>query len=556
MNNTSNQKHNNFINKYCKSKDLFFIFALCVTIFLPSYYTLGTVQTFSILPSSLNDDDWTKALISRHTSPHIIQYIHKYTPTDSIFLVFRPSGFAYYAKRKFISYLDPRLVSLYTTSDTILAYNLLQQLKIDYIYVPYYLPPAFYNSQIFRIAGNPRFANLEFEHNDYRLYKINRKLEKIQLTSLELRNSDFSEKNKNGTGPAYWQIYSSVKKYNARNWEISVDKQGESFVLIWNENRFLNRGNKTYLFSGRGTLNIPPSNTFESAPLIPSHPYRLTASVKGKGLLKVWLVEYSLSVPEGRWKKIWESHLVDDHYTLIENQFLTMSDAQEYRIVFSLEGVGNLYINKVDFQKIDSVGIPNKMYLQRPEDWRGGAMFLSSLDSLSWGYTTDSNTGNYGLFIRQHASRDYFLKSTGGVPIPRGVSLIQINAAVKGKSYISLILTCLSYDVDGENKIITKQETGPILLMQEYNQLDRHIKLPYGTHEILLEFRLSKKLGKLATLYVDDIVIKGLKEEVWLPIISYDFENPKITNLSESKAAWRSRSSLRDTLYDLLLYNF
>jgi hypothetical protein len=78
----------------------------------------------------------------------------------------------YYAKRKMISYLDPRLLSFYQETDPVLAVEKLRKLGINYIFMPdYTLPPA-YNSSLLAILSNPTLSRLDYQVGMAQLYEL------------------------------------------------------------------------------------------------------------------------------------------------------------------------------------------------------------------------------------------------------------------------------------------------------------------------------------------------------------------------------------------------
>jgi hypothetical protein len=94
-----------------------------------------------------------------------IQYLRNQTETDSLVLSLRPADM-YYAKRRMISYLDPRLLPFYSEKDPVKGLQILKDLGIQYVQVSdYFLPPA-YNSTLMEILARPDLSSLVYNNID------------------------------------------------------------------------------------------------------------------------------------------------------------------------------------------------------------------------------------------------------------------------------------------------------------------------------------------------------------------------------------------------------
>jgi len=99
--------------------------------------------------------------------------LRKETPADALFLTFHQRSFAYYAERRFISDLDPRLVDFYRARDKRTAIAVLRRLCVDYVYLPSWSWPTIANSFIKDIVGDSQFSTKIFSRNGYELYRLN-----------------------------------------------------------------------------------------------------------------------------------------------------------------------------------------------------------------------------------------------------------------------------------------------------------------------------------------------------------------------------------------------
>jgi hypothetical protein len=101
----------------------------------------------------------------------VMEYIARKIPHDALIFSMRPADM-YYANRKMISYLDPRLLSFYEEADPVLAVQMLRKLGVNYIFMPdYSLPPA-YNSSLLAILSNPSLSRLDYQIGMSQLYEL------------------------------------------------------------------------------------------------------------------------------------------------------------------------------------------------------------------------------------------------------------------------------------------------------------------------------------------------------------------------------------------------
>lgn len=100
-----------------------------------------------------------------------MQYLRTRSPPDSVVLALRPADM-FYSGRTMISYLDPRTVELYRQTDPERAFAALRGLGVDYVQVPDYTLPPFYNSQLMQLLAEPKYSELAYEQSGYQIYRI------------------------------------------------------------------------------------------------------------------------------------------------------------------------------------------------------------------------------------------------------------------------------------------------------------------------------------------------------------------------------------------------
>jgi hypothetical protein len=101
----------------------------------------------------------------------VIDFLKTHTPQTATVLSLKPADM-YYAKRRMISYLDPRLLLFYQSDDTTSAYRGLVDLGIRYVHIPDYSLPPMYNSVLQDLLARPDLARLLHSDGGYQIYEL------------------------------------------------------------------------------------------------------------------------------------------------------------------------------------------------------------------------------------------------------------------------------------------------------------------------------------------------------------------------------------------------
>ena len=102
----------------------------------------------------------------------VIKELRNRTPPDAVFAVFNMNAFAYYADRRFVRDVDPRMVPFYRAADTEAAAGALRHLGVGYVYLQPWSWPTIDNSRIRDVVSDPRYATLVFEKHGYRIFRL------------------------------------------------------------------------------------------------------------------------------------------------------------------------------------------------------------------------------------------------------------------------------------------------------------------------------------------------------------------------------------------------
>jgi hypothetical protein len=92
-------------------------------------------------------------------------------PEEALVLSLRPADM-YYAKRKMVSYLDPRLIPFYREPTPGKAVEMLKALGIRYVFMPDYSLPVVYNSSLMSILADPQLSRVVLNEGAAQLYEL------------------------------------------------------------------------------------------------------------------------------------------------------------------------------------------------------------------------------------------------------------------------------------------------------------------------------------------------------------------------------------------------
>lgn len=104
---------------------------------------------------------------------NVVKYLRLHTPPEAVVLSLQPANM-YYANRRMISYLDPRLIPFYKEEDIDRAWDFLRDLGVRYVHARERSFPPLYNSSLERILAREDLAKLVFSEKGYQLYEMRR----------------------------------------------------------------------------------------------------------------------------------------------------------------------------------------------------------------------------------------------------------------------------------------------------------------------------------------------------------------------------------------------
>ncbi len=106
--------------------------------------------------------------------PHfeVMRYLRDETPPNALVLSMKPADM-FYAGRRMVSYLDPRLLPFYAeAADDAQAWQLLRSLGISHVHMTDYLLPPAYMSRLMSMVTDTRYAALVSDAEGYQIYEL------------------------------------------------------------------------------------------------------------------------------------------------------------------------------------------------------------------------------------------------------------------------------------------------------------------------------------------------------------------------------------------------
>lgn len=254
----------------------------------------------------------------------VYRYLHDQAPPESKALVYRQPETIYYGNKKVIRDVDPSLRNLYEIPPDDLdgAYNYLKSLAVDYVVVPYSLPPTFYKSSVASVTANSRYVEPLIYDEGFRLYRLRPEPVSVSCDAEpDLLSSP-------------WSVWDGVGKPTQRRAVLSAGVGGDALLaansIVWYA------GHATRFTSG----TLPPGSEDRSSEDVGyiegGTVYHLAFIAEGIGLLNVQVVEFDR---RGRLlvKELWDSVLSESKQK-VQFQFRTAPDTRSIRLRLNTGG--------------------------------------------------------------------------------------------------------------------------------------------------------------------------------------------------------------------------
>lgn len=271
-----------------------------------------------------------------------VAWVRANTPPDTRILVFRKNEMAFYSNRRILADTDPALLPFYAATDPDAAANILREQGVGYIFVPNYLPPTFTNSQAAAVADDPGHSELVFDRKGYRVYRLRHSGETPAIATEQALPV-----------PAHWlspapfapsfltEILSPLAAFQS-----NLPSCGQSVptgaIPV----------SSAGVYSGAGPMDLPPSASFDPAPLTGGATYRFTTLVKGTGWLKAFLLFYQHD--GGLTFDTLFDGVLREPQTRLSRLAIAPDAAWQYRMLFIAGGGDAFILNQPQLERIGS----------------------------------------------------------------------------------------------------------------------------------------------------------------------------------------------------------
>ncbi len=265
---------------------------------------------------------------SKYNDLQIATYINNFPEriTGKI-LVSRQGSFSYYAKQKYLSVEDPKMIEFYDSKTTDQAKNILMSLGITHFISADYPTPPTYNSFLPKLLSDLNFATLEHRVGGYSFYSFN-----------------YKDPDKNFT------------KYRLSDeWTISNELiGGQSFLLNNDSNQgeilsYDNSNNTKPIWITEGVSRLSYSYevpTRKKEQNINMHSYALDGEVIINGVVEIYAIIFDQNGIILRKEDVWKG-VAKNRKVSIGGQFLVAPN-NSYKLAFKVNRRSNIKLVNLD----------------------------------------------------------------------------------------------------------------------------------------------------------------------------------------------------------------
>ena len=281
-----------------------------------------------------------------------MDFLRLNTAQNSLVLSLKPADM-YYSHRKMVSYLDPRLVKFYATDNMEEGLSLLKEIGINYIYLPDYSLPPFYNSILHKIIADTHYSTLQFSIGGFQIYKLEDSgLQKNNILDISPGIISWVRINQ----ILYGGEKAGIKTPNSK--EILKNKE----LLISHSPFNLFQKNISNILTTAGpTDEIPGISQHDIIKVNGGGEYLLEIKVKGKGLLDFFVLQFDEMknvLHDGRYRssdRTLIGNLIlgkDADNTIFMRRIKILPDTRFLRLEIEQHGNSEIRIEKVNISEL------------------------------------------------------------------------------------------------------------------------------------------------------------------------------------------------------------
>lgn len=402
---------------------LFFTFVLVVLCREPFRMFFSEMSHWNMSFLSHTASEKNKAFARSTALYRLLAYMDKSLADDAYILTFRQADTGYYIDRKFLYYLDPKLSKIYSAQTEDQIYRELNTLGVTHIVVPGYGVPHIYNTLLADFIADPAFVDLQFDAGGYRLFQIRKA--QVRLTERTPVRLDI--------------VWSQSDPGHIRT------HIPQEILAIEQQDVLPGAVKETY--SGAGTLSVSPEGLGGEIKVHGGYLYKIDSLIEGESLAAVSTFFYSqkglLSSRRG-----WFGVVSGEK----KMSFLVRApaDSRYLRLVFGLNGTGNLKVKELTVSRYDDFSISAKESYERSAhlwsfDFPKGSGVL-----LDWGLKK-KNEKNW-IFIEGKKGGEVFSLKSEWFHLPALDGILKIKSLISGCQELKVLLVNKSGSV---NKLVS-----------------------------------------------------------------------------------------------------
>ncbi len=327
-------------------------------------YQLRVVGGHKAATYAVELSQWQKSMHSKlkdWPATMAMDYLSETTPREALVLSMKPADM-FYANRKMLSYLDPRLVPFYLETDVTRASKALAEMGVRYIHSPDYALPPVYNSKLESVMADPGLSRLVFSKGGHQIYELD-SVAKVAEQAVNISPASFE-----------WSsirmviLGGRIGLLRFPQEQLLLGSNGISDASLgW---PLLQRELSSLLVSGREPVFGAP--TQNGTQVMPGAEYRLDLKMQGHAFAAVYLLQYArdgrvLAGPDGQilgaapsldWRSLTQQRIgevaLDDQgkSRTFSRRFITHADTAFVRVAIEHRGATHLCLEEAKILKI------------------------------------------------------------------------------------------------------------------------------------------------------------------------------------------------------------
>ncbi len=314
-------------------------------------YHMGTKPLIEFMTNvrELSDNSNPKSLTQRQLeifpSFRAIFWMRENLPKDALILSLRPADM-YYSGRRMVSYLDSKMLAVYSSTSTLNTLEALRKIGVTHIYIPDYSLPVFYNSALSKIIGDPSLTRMIFNDAGTKVFSLLSQSDKEPNISVA-DTQDFSPINNKWCASTY--LFSRSARLQTKQLPENGFSEFEVALLSGFYSKLLE--SESCLESSRKVLHVKAGEE-----------YRAAFHFAGKGFIRIFVTQYTadgIAIPPRN--ELPASYRLDefvlknpDELRVITERFVTFSNASYVNFAIEQTEDSIIQIHKATLDRLIS----------------------------------------------------------------------------------------------------------------------------------------------------------------------------------------------------------